>query len=178
VGIRSRCSPDRMVTTFASMSVTIAPVRTVTPNRLSAASALVERVGDTGQNPVHPLHQHNPGVGGIDGAEVVLERVSGDLPQRAGQLNPRRPPPTTTKVSQARSFSGSSSRSAASNASKTRRRISVASSIVSARGQLLPVVAPEVVVTDAGGDDQRIVADLAIAQHHPTVRHINVDRLA
>ena len=45
----------------------------------------VLRVGR--QDPIHRLHQEDPGARGVDGAEVAAEGVAGDLPEGAGQLH-------------------------------------------------------------------------------------------
>ena len=71
------------------------------------------------------------------------------------------PPPTRTKVIHSRRRSGSASRSAASNAIRIRRRISVASSMVLRPGRVRrPVVVPEVAVPGAGRDDERVVREV------------------
>ena len=70
------------------------------------------------------------------------------------------PPPTTTNVSHARRFSGSSSSAAISNAPRIRPRISRASSIVFIPGRpARELVVTEVGLPGPGGDDQAVVGN-------------------
>ncbi len=94
------------------------------------------------------LDQNDLRLGSVDSAEIAPQGVVGDFSERAGQLDAGQgPPPTITKVIQARSFSGSGSRSAASNASRIRRRMSVASSMVFKPGaNLFPLVVAKILM--------------------------------
>ena len=93
---------------------------------------------------------------------MVCRAISESAPASSTPVGPA---PTMTKVSHARCRSGSVSRSAASNASSTRRRISSASSIVFRPGAFaLPLGMAEVRMRRAGGDDEVVVRELAVGQ--------------
>ena len=142
-------SPSRVsVTPCASTPVTVAPVNGVTPSRSSSAAAAwpTDRVVGR-QDAVRRLDEQDRGRRRVDAAEVcrsVWLAISASAPASS---TPVGPPPTTTNVSQRLHAVGSASRSAASKARSTRRRISVASSIVFSPGATaLPLGVAEVVV--------------------------------
>ena len=92
VGIVSSApSASRTRTCCSSMSMTRVLVRTSTPSRSSCLRAEAERSGGIGrQHPVHRLDEDDLRVRRTDGPEVALERVAGDLAERAGELDPGR----------------------------------------------------------------------------------------
>ncbi len=79
-------------------------------------------------------------------------------PSAPASSTPVGPPPTITKVSQARRFAGSGSRSARFEGQQDAAADAVASSMVLRPGaSARPLVVAEVVVGGAGGDDQVVV---------------------
>ncbi len=128
-------SPCFNVTSESAMSVTIAWVRTITPSLPSAAAAFADSSGGYGGNT-----RSMPSSSRIVLLVVSIARKSSFSTFPASSAiapansTPVGPPPTITNVIQARRLSKSGSRSAASNAKKTRRRISRASSTVFSPG--------------------------------------------
>ena len=120
------------VTPSASTPVTTVLVRTSTPRRSSdSARRFAKRLGKRAEQVRRALEQHDARRLGPDVPEVLAQRLPRDLGERAGQLDAGRPAADDDEGEQpALRVRGSVSRSAASNASSTRRLISSASSSV------------------------------------------------
>ena len=111
------------------MSVTSVSVRTSTPSRRSFVLGLVaqlSRVG--GQEPRSALEQHHRGLAGIDVAEVAPQRVAPDLGDRARHLDAGRPAAHDDEGEVGVAAHRVGLPLGRSKASRTRRRISSASS--------------------------------------------------
>ncbi len=80
------CSPSW------STAVTIECMCSSTPSDDSAVDALPASFGAEGrQRRVPAVEQQDPGLAGVDPPELATQRVGGELPDLAGQLDPRRP---------------------------------------------------------------------------------------
>ena len=173
---RPRSSRRRRARVPASMPVTMLPVHTATPSRSSARRANADSGVRIGAEHVRAaLDQDDARRLGIDRAEVVGQRVARDLGQRAGQLHAGRSAADDDERQQP-ALRGSIrvSRSACSNASSTRRRMSSASSSVFRPGACaLPLVVAEIGVRRARRDDQVVVGDLAVGELHDAARRID-----
>ena len=103
----------------------------------------------------------------------VWRAISASVPASS---TPVGPPPTSTNVSSSCCRAASVSRSARSNASRMRRRISSASSSVFRPGRvLLPLGVAEVGVARAGRDDQVVVVERrAVLQRDPALRRRSI----
>ena len=115
----------------SSMAVTRVPTRTSTPSRSSWRRADADWPGGYGGSTrsIASTRMIRASAGSI--ARKLRRRVSRAIsPSEPASSTPVGPPPTSTNVIHSRRRSGSASRSAASNAMRIRRRISVASSMV------------------------------------------------
>ena len=137
VGIDSSPSAETTRTCRSSMSITRVFVRTVTPSRSSWRCAEAERSGGYGGR-IRSIASTRT----IRASWGWIERKSwrsdcrAISPSAPASSTPVGPPPTSTNVIHSRRRSGSASRSAASNAMRIRRRISVASSMVLSPGAI------------------------------------------
>ena len=131
--VRAAMRSPPSATPASSMPVTRAPVRTSTPEALELraapsrdSSSRVRRQHARGR-----LEQDHARAARVDAAEVARQGVARDLGQRARQLDAGGPAADHHEGEPAAgALSASASRSACSKASRTRRRISRASSSV------------------------------------------------
>ena len=138
----------------------------------------IRRVGR--QDPVHRLDEQDPGVGRVDRAEVAAERVAGDLAERSGQLDARRPaaddderhplaPPLGIVLALGR----------LERDQDPPPDLGGVVDRLQARRDRGPVVVAEVREARAGADDQRVVADrAAVRQRTSRALRVDADRLA
>ena len=124
-------SASRTSTPNGSTSVTIDLLRIVTPSRRSSAAAFAEsRSPNVARISLPPSTSRTSASAGSIRRKLPWRPVRASSAIWPAISTPVGPPPTTTKVSQARRASGSGSFSAISKAPKIRPRSSRASSIV------------------------------------------------
>ena len=149
------------------MPTTFVPVRTVTPSRSSWRRAETERSFGYGRkDPIERLDQDDPGVGRVDRAEVAPQGVFRDLAERAGELDPgraaadddeRHPLGPADRIG----FTLGRLEGDEDPPSDLRRVVDR----FQARRIAGPLVVSEIRVTDAGRNDERVVADRAPVGH-------------
>jgi hypothetical protein len=136
--------------------------------------------GERGQDPIQRLHEHDPGLGRIDGPEIAAQRVAGDLAQRAGQLGAGGPAAHDHERHPLRS--PGRDRLALGGLERDQDPPSDLDRILDRlqpRRMGCPRVMAEVGMTGAGGHDQGVVADrAAVREHDPPGVRLDRDRLA
>ena len=138
-----------------------------------------ERLGEGQQDAVRPLEQDDASGPGVDVPEVAREDVAGDLGEGAGHLDSgraaadddeREPGPAPLGVVLALGRLEREQHAAADGRGVLDR--------LEPGRDRGPLVVAEIGVGRAGGDDQVVVADLAVGQHDAPGRRIDRDGLA